>query len=126
MSKSKTITRRTRRVFTNEEKCHHVCEYFRSGIGIVAYAKQHDVLPSALSRWVISFSQDNPNQLERMPKMKVNEDLSKENQQLRKEMELLRKELSDAKFRAHALDTMIDVAEEMFDIPIRKKAGTKQ
>ncbi len=34
--------------------------------------------------------------------------------------------LKDAKMRAHAFDTMIDVAEEMFNLPIRKKAGTKQ
>ena len=30
------------------------------------------------------------------------------------------------KLRAKAFDTMIDVAEEMFNIPIRKKAGTEQ
>ncbi|MCS2765595.1 hypothetical protein NXV33_10750 [Bacteroides thetaiotaomicron] len=29
--------------------------------------------------------------------------------------------LKDAKMRAHAFDTMIDVAEEMFNLPIRKK-----
>ena len=38
----------------------------------------------------------------------------------------LRKELRQEKMRAEALDTMIDVAEEMFNIPVRKKAGTKQ
>ena len=45
---------------------------------------------------------------------------------LRLENERLRAELKDAKMRAHAFDTMIDVAEEMFNLPIRKKAGTKQ
>jgi len=41
---------------------------------------------------------------------------------LRSEVTRLRQE----KMRADALDTMIDVAEEMFNIPVRKKAGTKQ
>ena len=41
-------------------------------------------------------------------------------------MTRLRKELRSQKLRAEALDTMIDVAEEMFGIPVRKKAGTKQ
>ncbi|MBD5261154.1 MAG: hypothetical protein HDS38_03370 [Bacteroides sp.] len=45
---------------------------------------------------------------------------------LRAEVTRLRKELRSEKLRAEALDTMIDVAEETFGIPVRKKAGTKQ
>lgn len=45
---------------------------------------------------------------------------------LRAEITRLRKELRQEKMRADALDTMVDVAEEMFNIPVRKKAGTKQ
>jgi len=45
---------------------------------------------------------------------------------LRAEVTRLRKELRQEKMRSEALDTMIDVAEEMFNIPVRKKAGTKQ
>ena len=45
---------------------------------------------------------------------------------LRAEDTSLRKELRQEKMRSEALDTMIDVAEEMFNIPVRKKAGTKQ
>ena len=42
------------------------------------------------------------------------------------ENERLRTALKHEKLRAQAYDTMTDVAEEMFNIPIRKKAGTKQ
>lgn len=45
---------------------------------------------------------------------------------LRAEVTRLKKELRYQTMRAEALDTMIDVAEEMFNIPVRKKAGTKQ
>lgn len=45
---------------------------------------------------------------------------------LRAEVTRLRKELRQEKLRSEALDTMIDVAEEMYNIPVRKKAGTKQ
>lgn len=45
---------------------------------------------------------------------------------LRAELTRLRKELRQERMRADALDTMIDIAEEMFNIPVRKKAGTKQ
>ena len=42
-----------------------------------------------------------------------------ENRRLEKALEL-------EKLRAKAYDTMINVAEETFNIPIRKKSGTKQ
>lgn len=45
---------------------------------------------------------------------------------LRAEAERLRKELREQKMRAEALDTMIDVAEEMFGIPIRRKTVDKR
>jgi predicted DNA-binding protein YlxM (UPF0122 family) len=45
---------------------------------------------------------------------------------LRAEVTRLKKELRYERMRAEALDTMIDIAEEMFNIPVRKKAGTKQ
>lgn len=45
---------------------------------------------------------------------------------LRLENERLRAELKHAQMCVHAYDTMIDVAEDMFNIPIRKKAVTKQ
>lgn len=46
---------------------------------------------------------------------------TEEYDKLRAEVTRLRKELRHEKMRAEALDTMIDVAEEMFNIPIRKK-----
>lgn len=45
---------------------------------------------------------------------------------LRAEVTRLRKELREQKMRADALDTMIDVAEEVFNVPVRKKSGAKQ
>ncbi len=45
---------------------------------------------------------------------------------LRAEVTRLRKELRHEKMRADALDTMVDLAEEIFNIPVRKKSGAKQ
>ena len=55
-------------------------------------------------------------------KQQLEEDLKKakeENKRLKEALEL-------EKLRSRAFDTMIDVAEKSFNIPIRKKAGTKQ
>ena len=45
---------------------------------------------------------------------------------LRAENRRLGRALELEKLRAKAYDTMINVAEETFNIPIRKKSGTKQ
>ena len=57
----------------------------------------------------------------------------KSKQQLEDELKVMKaenKRLQEAlaleKLRSKAYDTMIDVAEANFNIPIRKKAGTKQ
>ena len=53
---------------------------------------------------------------------KKKEDITTEDyDSLRAEITRLKKELRHEKMRAEALDTMIDVAEEMFNIPVRKK-----
>lgn len=59
---------------------------------------------------------------EEMAKKSKDEQIKELKEQLKKK----EKELELEKLRSHAYDKMIDVAEEMFNIPIRKKAGTKQ
>lgn len=46
-------------------------------------------------------------------------ELEAENKRLQKALEL-------EKLRSKAYNTMIDVAEQTFNIPVRKKSGTKQ
>jgi transposase-like protein len=58
-------------------------------------------------------------------KHRKKEEESEEVQQLRLENKRLKVELIQARLTSKAYDTMIDVAEEMFQIPIRKKPGTK-
>lgn len=48
-----------------------------------------------------------------------------ENLQLKKRVAELEKELKEAKVKAIAYSTMVDIAEEEFKIPIRKKYNTK-
>ncbi|MBQ0085136.1 MAG: hypothetical protein KBS65_02720 [Prevotella sp.] len=51
-----------------------------------------------------------------------NEDL----EALQKKVADLEKQLKYQEMRADAYETMIDIAEKKFNIPIRKKAGAKQ
>ena len=54
------------------------------------------------------------------------EDLSNENLELKKRLAALEKELHEAKMAAAAYDKMIDIAERLYKIPVRKKSGPKQ
>ena len=67
-----------------------------------------------------------------MPKKKIKLDKSAnvmdesfEILQLKKRIAELEKQLKDAELKAIAFSTMVDIAEEEFKIPIRKKFNTK-
>lgn len=67
-----------------------------------------------------------------MPKEKINfekqanaDDEAFENLQLKKRILELEKQLKDAELKAIAFSTMVDIAENEFKIPIRKKFNTK-
>jgi transposase-like protein len=65
---------------------------------------------------------DNDTDMSKRSKQQLEEELKAmkaENKRLQEALEL-------EKLRSRAFDTMIDVAEANFNIPIRKKAGTKQ
>ncbi|MDD5498783.1 MAG: hypothetical protein PHI10_04805 [Dehalococcoidales bacterium] len=53
-------------------------------------------------------------------------DIPSEIKALQAEVAKLQKELKHEQLRADAYDTMIDIAESQFNIPIRKKAGAKR
>ena len=63
-----------------------------------------------------------------MPKKKQNpeESAAEELARLREENKRLSEALKLSEWMNHAKDVMIDEAEKMFNIPIRKKAGAKQ
>jgi len=91
---------------------------------IVKIAEENGVQVRKVEYIVRNFASELPD----IPTMrKKKKDASEEDyDKLRAEVTRLRKELRQEKMRSEALDTMIDVAEEMFNIPVRKKAGTKQ
>ena len=57
---------------------------------------------------------------------KSKQQLEEELKEMKAEIKRLQEALEMEKLRSKAFDTMIDVAEANFNIPIRKKAGTKQ
>lgn len=98
--------------------------YYEELWGYGSIGKKLGISPSTVAHWISIFAETNPEIHEQMKKDTVPtpEDYAK----LQAEVARLQKALKDANMRAEFYDTMIDVAEEMFKIPIRKKAGPKQ
>lgn len=98
--------------------------YAETDLSYGEIAEENGVQVRTVEYIVRNFASELPN----VPTMrkKKNEASTEDYDKLRAEITRLRKELRHEKMRADALDTMIEVAEEMFNIPVRKKAGTKQ
>ncbi len=88
-------------------------------------AKNHGLHVSTVYEILRNFAAENSKSALFMKK-KETDNLSEENEALRKEIMELKRKLYDETMRADFYDTMIDVAEEMFNIEIRKKADTGQ
>lgn len=98
--------------------------YAETDLSYGEIAEENGVQVRTVEYIVRNFASEHPN----VPTMRKKKDEAgtEDYDKLRAEITRLRKEVRQEKMRADALDTMIDVAEEMFNIPVRKKAGTKQ
>ncbi|MGN0266652.1 MAG: transposase [Lachnospiraceae bacterium] len=117
--------------YTDEDKIQIVSEYVSGHIPASEIIKKYhissrQVLFNWMDRYVneqeLISLQEETNPSDQMAKQSPEErlkELEAENNRLQKALEL-------EKLRSKAYDTMIDVAESTFNIPIRKKSGTKQ
>ncbi len=123
-----------RRINDETDKMSIVREYIETGQPASDIATKYGMSsPIVLYAWVDKYvsrkdflslepETDNPTDMAKKTKQQLEDELKKakeENKRLKEALEL-------EKLRSRAFDTMIDVAEKNFNIPIRKKAGTKQ
>ena len=91
---------------------------------------------TTIMRWIANFAEENP-EVPIMSKRTVKprkeivepeprQELPDDVKALQAELARVKEELRKEKLRADAYDTMIDIAEDMFKVPIRKKAGAKR
>ena len=102
-----------------------VKEYHLEGVSQTELARRYGIGQTTVSAIIRTFAAENDKSALLMGKNAKSSE-SEELEALRKENLELRKRLYDETMRADFYDTMIDVAEEMFNIEIRKKAGTGQ
>ena len=110
---------------SEELKLEVVRDYLLNGIDQCQIAKQYGISQQSVSRIIRIFAASNDKSALLM-KNRPTDNQAEELKTLREEVLELKKKLHDETMRADFYDTMIDVAEEMFNIEIRKKAGTGQ
>ncbi len=117
--------RKRRKNFSQEEKMEMVKLHYLEGVSQHELARRYGTGHSVVSRIMSIFAAENDKSALLM-KNKPTDSQSEEIKALKKEVLELKKQLYDETMRADFYDTMIDVAEEMFGIEIRKKAVTGQ
>ena len=84
----------------------------------------------SICQWMLIFGIEDPRKSPPpcgiMAKKKRDQETSDQVKFLELEIKKLRKELAVERIKAEAYDTMIEIAEKEFNIPIRKKSDTKQ
>ena len=119
--------------YSEEERLSILRDYYSSGMSMYACVqKYHMSTNSILIRWKKEYEshpefvslQSEPKELDMANRDK--ESYKEEIAQLKKRNKELEKALAFSKWETEARDIMISIAEEQFNISIRKKAGAKQ
>lgn len=114
-------------IYSDSFRLEVLSAYFDTQESLYSLSSKTGVSRSTLWRWIHNFETSNPEMVACMKKKdSPQNDQSNEIAALKRENARLQQELKHEQLRSHAYDTMIDIAEEMFNIPIRKKSGTKQ
>ena len=119
--------------YSEEERLSILRDYYSSGMSMYACAKKYQLsTETLLIKWKKLY-ESHPeivslhSELEELYMANRDKESYKEEiAQLKKRNKELEKALAFSKWETEARDIMISIAEEQFNIPIRKKAGAKQ
>lgn len=115
-------------IMTDADKIQAASEFF-NGVSAQELADRYHTSRQTIFSWVDRYS--NGKERVSLSENQSEDPMAKKNPEeeikaLRAENKRLEKALGLEKLRATAYDTMITVAEQTFNIPIRKKSGTKR
>ena len=122
-----------RHFYSEEERLSILRDYYSSGMSMYACVRKYQLSTNGLLiRWKKLY-ESHPeivslhSELEELYMANRDKESYKEEiAQLKKRKKELEKALAFSKLETEARDLMISIAEEQFNIPIRKKAGAKQ
>ena len=119
--------------FSEADRLSILRDYFSSGMSMNACSRKYNLSShTVISNWIKRYSSHpdivslHPSPEEFDMANRDKESYQLENAQLKKRIKELEKALAFSKLETEARDLMISIAEEHFNIPIRKKSGAKQ
>jgi len=107
-----------------DKKTEVVAEYLKGGVTLREMERKHGINFRSIHRWVKEC--EGATGPDGAAKGKARRALVAKDRELPEDVRRLRKELEEARLYNKLLNAMIDIAEEQFEIPIRKKRGAKQ
>ena len=108
-----------------ERRREAVKEYEKGGVSLRGLGHRFGVSQSTVHRWVKEA--EAAGGIEELERQELRGELSaKQRRELPADVKRLQKELEEARLYNRLLNAMIDIAEEQFEVPIRKKPGAKQ
>lgn len=113
------------KIYTDADKLELLNLFVNSGMSKRKFSDEYGLGHCTLTEWIANFASLNQcinidNIMAKNPQKSYREiELEAENRRLKEALET-------EKLKSLAFDTMINIAEEQFNIPIRKKAGAKQ
>ena len=119
--------------YNEQRECYlkPVLEMHKEGISYGRLSRIFPVPLETIRRWCIKFAEDpsNRTQMKKIPaasEQVQEKETNADCKALQQRIKELEAQLKKESIRADFYDEMINVAEAKFNIPIRKKAGTKQ
>jgi transposase-like protein len=114
-----------RSIYDTSFKFSVIEEYFSSDLSLGNFCKKKSLDRATFRYWLLTFAPEGHLRSKDMGTQKEGNE-SEEIRELRRQLRQKELDLKKEKMRADFYETMVDVAEEQFNIAIRKKAGTKQ
>lgn len=109
----------------DEKRREVVKEYEKGGVTLRELGRRYGIGKSLIHRWVKEA--EAAGGIEELERRELRGELTaKQRGSLPAEVKRLQKELEEARLYNELLNAMIDIAEEEFEIPIRKKPGAKR
>ena len=122
--------------FTETEQRSVLKDYYEGCMSCQSLSMKYETSPYHIQKILAIFARKDPEGIKNLEEARIMkkqrlqaEEASKlpdDTESLKNEVRRLQQELKSARYRAHAFNTMIDVAEETRHISIRKKHGAER
>lgn len=119
------------KTYTDEFKLSVIRDYYSNGLSRYACAKKHGIGSPLLRKWLLKYPDEEksvalpPKPIEADMANRSKESYLEEIARLKQRNKELEKALKFSRMETEARDLLITRAEEVFNIPIRKKSGAK-